>query len=84
MEIPRRSGGFSKQKIWEQMTKEEIKTKVNHAFDGGANEIRIMELVERFVKQAEKETRHKAAEIVAYANSKDDAHRDIMNISILT
>lgn len=66
-----------------KMTKEEIKIEVSHIFDSGANEVRVSEMIERFVKMAEKEVRHRAAEIVAGANSKDDAHRDIMNISIL-
>jgi hypothetical protein len=66
-----------------KVTKEEIKIEVSHIFDSGANEIRVTEMVERFVKRAEKEVRHRAAEIVAGANSKDDADRDIMNISIL-
>lgn len=65
------------------MKKEEIKIEVSHIFDSGANEIKVTEMLERLVKQAEKEVRHRAAEIVAGANSKDDAHRDIMNISII-
>ncbi len=64
------------------MTKAEITKEVLHIFDDGANEIRVINMVLRFVKQAEKEVRHRAAEIVAGANGKDDAHRDIMNISI--
>lgn len=65
------------------MTKEQIKIEIQRIFDSGANELRVTEMVERFVKLAEKEVRHRAAEIVAGADSIDDADRDIMNISIL-
>ena len=65
------------------MTKEQIKIEMQRIFDSGANELRVTEMVERFVKLAEKEVRHRAAEIVAGADSIDDADRDIMNISIL-
>jgi len=65
------------------MTKAQIEQAVNHIFDSGANEIRIIELIEQFVKIAEKETRHIAAEIAGTAESPDQAHQQIMNISIL-
>jgi len=65
------------------VTKTQIEQAVNHIFDSGANEIRIIELIEQFVKIAEKETRHIAAEIAGTTESPDQAYQQIMNISIL-
>ena len=69
----------------ETMTREEIVIEVNKVFDygSGVNELKVTNLIERFVKIAEKETRHIAAEIAGTAESPDQAHRQIMNISIL-
>jgi len=66
------------------MTKKDIESEVAHIFDSGANEIRVTEMIERLVKQAEKEVRHLAAEIACSAISKEDAHRDIMNIRVIS
>jgi len=68
----------------ETMTKEQIMNEVKHVFEAEVvNEIRIFNLIQKFVRLSEKETRHIAAEIAGTAESPDQAHQQIMNISIL-
>ncbi len=69
------------------MTKEQIKIEVDHIFESGANEVRVMGLIDRLRKEAAKEIRHAAAEIVASIGEHggrdiSEAHRDIMNLQI--
>ena len=56
----------------------------NKTNDVTATPARVIRFFEIWAKEREKQIRHKAAEIALTAENPNDAHRQIMNISIPT
>jgi hypothetical protein len=65
------------------MTVKEVQKEVNHVFKGGANGIRVMELILRLIKLAEKETRYAAIDLILDGGPTKKIISKVQNISVL-
>ena len=65
------------------MTIKGVQQEINHVFEGGANEIRVMELILRLIKLAEKETRYAAIDLILDGGPTEKIISKVQNISVL-